>query len=170
MLFVESSENTKTAKAIFAGGCFWGVEYYFQQKEGVISTKVGYIGGYKDNPTYKEVCAHTTGHIEALEVTYDIDKVTYEDLAKLFFEIHDPTQVNGQGNDIGPQYVSVIFYLNQDQKIISEKLIHTLELKGYKIATQLKEATTFWPAEEYHQQYYQRGGGTPYCHKYTKRF
>ena len=170
MLFVEDENNTKTAKAIFAGGCFWGVEYYFQNAKGVISTQVGYTGGFKDNPTYKEVCSHTTGHIEAIEVTYDSSKTTYEELAKLFFEIHDPTQANGQGNDIGPQYLSVVFYLDDIQKAVAEKLIGQLQLKGYKVATQFKKASKFWPAEEYHQQYYEKGGGTPYCHHRVSRF
>jgi peptide methionine sulfoxide reductase msrA/msrB len=170
MLFVPAAAKPKTEKAIFAGGCFWGVEYYFQQAKGVTSTAVGYIGGFKENPTYKEVCSHTTGHIEAMEVTFDPSLTSYEELAKLFFEIHDPTQANGQGNDIGPQYVSVIFYLDDSQKLVAEKLIKVLQSKGYHIATQLKRATKFWPAEDYHQQYYEKEGGTPYCHKRVERF
>ncbi len=170
MIFEEDAVKTSTAKAIFAGGCFWGVEYYFQHAKGVISTSVGYTGGFKKNPTYKEVCSHTTGHIEAMEVTYDPSQTSYEELAKLFFEIHDPTQSNGQGNDIGPQYLSVIFYLDDNQKSISEKLISQLQLKGYKVATQLKKASKFWPAEDYHQQYYEKEGGVPYCHKRVSRF
>ncbi|MES2566694.1 MAG: bifunctional methionine sulfoxide reductase B/A protein [Bacteroidota bacterium] len=175
MVFVaekdQKKESTsKTAKAIFAGGCFWGVEYYFQNLKGVLSTQVGYTGGYTENPTYKEVCAHKTGHIEALEITYDPSQTTYEELAKLFFEIHDPTQANGQGNDVGPQYLSVIFYLDDTQKAAAEKLIGLLQIKGYKVATQLKKATKFWPAEDYHQQYYEKSGGTPYCHSRVKRF
>jgi peptide methionine sulfoxide reductase msrA/msrB len=170
MLFVEEVAHTTTAKAIFAGGCFWGVEYYFQHAKGVISTSVGYTGGFKENPTYKEVCSHSTGHIEALEVTYDPSKTSYEELAKLFFEIHDPTQANGQGNDVGPQYLSVVFYFDDAQKATTEKLISQLQLKGYKVATQLKKAVKFWPAEEYHQQYYEKEGGTPYCHRRVSRF
>jgi len=172
MLFVPDKEaKSKTEeKAIFAGGCFWGVEYYFQHAKGVIKTTVGYTGGYTQNPTYKEVCSHKTGHIEALEVTYDPSQTSFEELAKLFFEIHDPTQANGQGNDIGEQYLSVIFYENDAQKKTSEELISVLKLKGYKVATQLKKATTFWPAEEYHQQYYEKEGGTPYCHRRVSRF
>lgn len=170
MLFVEEKGQKENAKAIFAGGCFWGVEYYFQHAKGVISTQVGYTGGFKENPTYKEVCSHTTGHIEALEVTYDPTQTTYEELAKLFFEIHDPTQANGQGNDVGPQYLSVVFYFDDAQKATTEKLIGILQLKGYKIATQLKKAVKFWPAEDYHQQYYEKEGGTPYCHRRTSKF
>ena len=164
---IEGKGKTETAKAIFAGGCFWGVEYY---AKGVLSTQVGYTGGFTEHPTYKEVCAHKTGHIEALEVTYDPKQTTYEELAKLFFEIHDPTQANGQGNDIGPQYLSVVFYLDDSQKATAEKLIGLLKIKGYNVATLLKKATVFWPAEDYHQQYYEKGGGTPYCHSRVSRF
>jgi peptide methionine sulfoxide reductase msrA/msrB len=171
MLFVEDTNSKKqTATAIFAGGCFWGVEYYFQNAKGVLSTQVGYTGGFTQNPTYKEVCAHKTGHIEALEVTYDPALTSYEALAKLFFEIHDPTQANGQGNDIGEQYLSIVFYLDDAQKATTEKLIGQLQLKGYKVATKLIKATKFWPAEDYHQQYYEKGGGTPYCHHRVSRF
>ncbi len=167
---VQNQQKAKTEVAIFAGGCFWGVEYYFQNAPGVIKTQVGYIGGHKENPTYKEVCAHTTGHIEAMEVTFDPSKTNYETLAKLFFEIHDPTQTNGQGGDIGEQYLSVVFYMSEQQKEITEKLIHLLENKGYKIATTLRPATKFWSAETYHQQYYEKTGGTPYCHARKPRF
>ena len=171
MLFIEdAAKKVTSSKAIFAGGCFWGVEYYFQNAKGVISTSVGYTGGFTENPTYKEVCAHKTGHIEALEVTFDSSLTSYEELAKLFFEIHDPTQANGQGNDIGPQYLSVVFYTDDAQKATTEKLIGLLQIKGYKVATQLKKAVKFWPAEEYHQQYYEKEGGTPYCHRRVTRF
>jgi len=157
-------------RAIFAGGCFWGVEYYFKQAKGVLSTSVGYTGGHKSNPTYREVSYDDTGHAEAVEVTYDPDVTTYEDITKLFFEIHDPTQVNRQGPDIGEQYRSEIFYLNDEQKKIASKLIQELKAKGYNVATKLTKAGNFWKAEGYHQDYYQKTGGTPYCHRYTKRF
>jgi peptide methionine sulfoxide reductase msrA/msrB len=157
-------------KAIFAGGCFWGVEYYMQKAPGVISTRVGYIGGHVANPTYEQVCSHTTGHAEAVEVTFDPQKTTYEALAKLFFEIHDPTQINRQGPDIGDQYRSEIFYLNDTQKNIAQKLIDQLKAKGYAVVTRVSPATTFYPAEDYHQQYYQHKGTTPYCHFYQKKF
>jgi peptide methionine sulfoxide reductase msrA/msrB len=170
MQFVEPTSKTTTHKAIFAGGCFWGVEYYFQHAKGVISTQVGYIGGTKENPTYKEVCSHTTGHVEALEVTFDHSQTNFEELAKLFFEIHDPTQANGQGNDVGPQYLSEVFYFDDAQKATTEKLITQLQIKGYKVATKLRKATKFWPAEDYHQQYYEKEGGTPYCHRRISRF
>jgi len=162
--------EVKTEKAIFAGGCFWGVEYYFQKAKGVISTEVGYIGGHKDNPTYKEVCSGKTGHIEAMQVTYDASQTSYEELAKLFFEIHDFTQTNGQGPDIGEQYLSEVFYFDDGQKETAEKLIKILSDKGYKVATTLRKATTFWKAEDYHQEYYQKNGHEPYCHARKKVF
>jgi peptide methionine sulfoxide reductase msrA/msrB len=172
MNFVPYQQNTeaKTEKAIYAGGCFWGVEYFMQQKRGVISVTSGYIGGHTDNPTYKEVCYNNTGHAEAVEVVFDPSQVTYEELTKLFFEIHDPTQINGQGPDIGNQYRSEIFYLNDEQKKVAENLIRILKTKGFKVATKVTEATTFWPAEDYHQDYYEHKGTLPYCHGYTKRF
>ncbi|HET9571072.1 MAG TPA: bifunctional methionine sulfoxide reductase B/A protein [Bacteroidales bacterium] len=156
--------------AIFAGGCFWGVEHLMQQNPGVISVVSGYIGGHVDHPTYKEVCSHTTGHAEAVRVTYDPTKTDYETLARLFFEIHDPTQVDGQGPDIGNQYRSGIFYQTPEQKAVAEKLISILKAKGLKVVTEVTPATTFWEAEAYHQDHYVREGTQPYCHRYTKRF
>lgn len=165
-----AKETAKTETAIFAGGCFWGVEHYFLKAKGVKSTRVGYIGGRTEKPTYKQVCYEDTGHAEALEVVYDPAVTNFETLAKLFFEIHDPTQVNRQGPDIGDQYRSAVFYLNDEQKAITEKLIGQLKEKGFKVATEVVKATTFWPAEDYHQQYYVKTGKQPYCHAYTKRF
>ena len=160
----------KYEKAIVASGCFWGTEYYMQRAKGVISTQVGYIGGHKDNPTYKEVCSGRTGHAEAVEIIYDPTKTSYEAILKLFFETHDPTQVNRQGPDIGEQYRSEVFYLSDMQREIAEKLVKQLEGKSLRVATQITKATTFWKGEEYHQDYYNNKGGTPYCHSYTKRF
>ena len=165
-----NNTTTKTEKAIFASGCFWGTEYYLQKAEGVIETTAGYIGGHTKNPTYREVCTKQTGHYEAVEVEYDPSKISFEQLAVLFFETHDPEQKNGQGPDIGPQYRSAIFYLNEEQKSVSQRLIILLEDKGYDIATQVIPATTFWPAELYHQDYYDIKGSTPYCHSYKKKF
>jgi peptide methionine sulfoxide reductase msrA/msrB len=159
-----------TKKAVFASGCFWGTEYYMKRIDGVISTTVGYTGGSVENPTYKEVCTGRTGHYEAIEIVYDPSKVNYETLARTFFETHDPTQMNGQGPDIGSQYRSAIFYSSNEEKQISEQLIALLEAKGNRIATVVLELDVFWSAEEYHQDYYDIKGGTPYCHKYTKRF
>lgn len=168
--FIPDNEEVNIQKAYFAGGCFWGMEYFFQNEKGVISTRVGYMGGHKQYPTYKEVCTGTTGHAETLEVVYDTSKTTFEKLARLFFEIHDPTQINRQGPDIGEQYRSAIFYVNDEQKQISEKLIKILEEKGYEIATEISKVNTFWEAEKYHQDYYLDSGKQPYCHSYTKKF
>lgn len=156
--------------AIFAGGCFWGVEHLMQGVGGVRSVESGYIGGKTPNPTYEQVCSKATGYAEAVRVIFDPTKTDYETLAKLFFEIHDPTQVDGQGPDIGNQYRSEVFYYTTNQRLITEKLIDQLRAKGYNIATRITRATTFYPAEEYHQDYYNRKGTEPYCHKYTKKF
>ncbi|MGD0553168.1 MAG: bifunctional methionine sulfoxide reductase B/A protein [Sedimentisphaerales bacterium] len=163
--------NSKpSTKAYFAGGCFWGVDYWLKSAPGVISVTAGYMGGTTKNPTYKQVCTGTTGHAETVEVVFDPNKTTYEDLAKLFFEIHDPTQRNRQGPDIGYQYRSAIFYANQQQKQIAERLIEQLKKKGLKVVTSVEPAKEFWPAEDYHQDYYNKTGGAPYCHFRTKRF
>jgi peptide methionine sulfoxide reductase msrA/msrB len=165
-------------RAIFAGGCFWGVEHLFKNTPGVISITSGYTGGFDkltaggktERPTYEQVCTDKTGHAEAVEVVYEPAKTNYEDLAKLFFEIHDFTQLNRQGPDIGTQYRSGIYYLNDEQKETSEKLVQTLQQKGYDVKTEIKAAETFWPAEEEHQDYYERNGKAPYCHIYKKIF
>lgn len=160
----------KEEKAYFAGGCFWGVEYYFAKVPGVISTSVGFMGGEKPSPTYEQVSTQNTGYAETIEVVFDSEKVSYEDLAKTFFEIHDPSQLNRQGPDIGSQYRSAIFYVDEDQKNTAERLIQILKDKGVDVVTLLEVATTFYPAEQYHQKYYEKNGGTPYCHVRTKRF
>ncbi len=163
--------NSKpSTKAYFAGGCFWGVDYWLKSAPGVVSVTAGYMGGTTKNPTYKQVCTGTTGHAETVEVVFDPNKTNYEDLAKLFFEIHDPTQRNRQGPDIGYQYRSAIFYADQQQKQIAESLIEQLKKKGLKVVTSVEPAKEFWPAEDYHQDYYSKTGGTPYCHFRTKRF
>ncbi len=169
MKFIPDKKQT-TKKAYFAGGCFWGVEYYFQKHKGVLSAISGFMGGDFENPSYEDVIYKNTGHVEVVEVNYDESKVSYEELAKLFFEIHDPTQTNGQGPDIGDQYLSVAFYNDEKEKQTIEKLIEILKSKGYKIATKVKKATKFYKAEEYHQDYYFKNGKIPYCHTYTKRF
>lgn len=162
--------NTNIKKAYFASGCFWGTEYYFMKAPGVVHTAVGFMGGHVDNPTYEEVCRKNTGHLETTEVEYDITMTDYENLVKLFFETHNFTQTNGQGPDIGPQYLSCIFYTSDEEKAMAEKYIKILTDKGYKVATMLKPATKFWKAEDYHQQYYEHKGTTPYCHVYKKIF
>lgn len=164
------ADKVKYGQAIFAGGCFWGVEYYMQKLSGVLETTVGYIGGSLENPTYQQVCTGTTGHTEAILITFDPVRVSYETLAKVFFEIHDPTQTDGQGPDIGSQYVSEIYVYDEDQQKIIKKLIARLEEKGLKVATKIKKATPFWKAEDYHQDHYLKEETVPYCHAYKKRF
>jgi len=156
--------------AYFASGCFWGTQYYLDKVEGVVSTSVGYIGGEVANPTYEQVSTGTTGHVEAIKIEYDPEKISYEELTKAFFETHDPTQTNGQGPDVGSQYLSKIFYTDEDEKMIAEKLISILEAKGMKIATELEPVSDFYLAEDYHQNYYDGNGQTPYCHTYHKYF
>jgi peptide methionine sulfoxide reductase msrA/msrB len=174
MIFVpdkkKDEENTKNT--YFAAGCFWGVEYHFQQKAGVVSAQSGYMGGFVKNPTYQQVCYTKTGHLEVVKVTYDSSKVTFEELAKLFFEIHDPSQADGQGPDIGEQYLSAIFYNDSNEKEIAKKLIDILEDKNIKVVTNLIDANQhkFYIAEDYHQDYYFKTGKTPYCHTYEKKF
>jgi len=169
MKFIPSN-SIKMEKVYFASGCFWGTEYHFMKKAGVTATTVGYMGGYTDSPTYKEVCSGTTGHIETTEVVFDPSKVSFEDLVKLYYETHDFEQVGGQGPDIGPQYQSVVFYVTNEQKLIVEKYMNILQEKGYKPATLLKPAPEFWAAEDYHQEYYDKKNGNPYCHVYRKLF
>lgn len=158
------------AVAYFAAGCFWGVEYHFQKLKGVYSAVSGYMGGNVDNPDYHSVCTGTTGHLEVVKVDYDECQITFEDLAKLFFEIHDFTQVNGQGPDIGSQYLSAIFYVDKSQKKTTLELIDKLGDMNYSVATSLHEVCKFSEAEDYHQDYYQKTGKTPYCHTYRKVF
>ena len=157
-------------KAYYGLGCFWGAEYYFKKTDGVISTRVGYMGGTLEHPTYQDVCTGSSGHAEVVEVTYDETKINFETLTKLFFELHNPNQLNRQGPDIGEQYRSVIFYRNGDEDRIANILIQILVRKGNDIMTETVPANTFYPAEDYHQDYYNKKGGTPYCHTYTKRF
>jgi peptide methionine sulfoxide reductase msrA/msrB len=156
--------------AYFASGCFWGVEYHFMKAAGVNATAVGFMGGHVDHPSYQQVCTQTTGHLETIEVVFDPSMTDYESMLKLFFETHDFCQRNGQGPDIGPQYRSFIFYRNQAQKEMAEKYVEILKGKGYQVATELQPASTFWKAEDYHQQYYEHKGTAPYCHAYRKIF
>jgi len=163
-----NASNRETA--IFAAGCFWGVQYYFDQVPGVLETEVGYIGGHTDNPTYEQVCSHTTGHAEATKIIYDPRKVSYQTLLKHFFRIHDPTQLNRQGSDVGDQYRSTVFYMDDKQKAQAQKLIDELNKSQFhgRIVTLLepafaeasvgKKAGKFWPAEEYHQKYTEKTG------------
>lgn len=146
-------------QAIFAAGCFWGVQFYFDQVPGVTKTTVGYTGGHTENPTYEEVCSHTTGHAEALLVDFDPKKVSYETLVKHFFRMHDPTQLNRQGPDVGDSYRSAIFYFDNKQKQTIEKVQQAVQPNWEKpIVTQVTPATPFYAAEEYHQKFTERTG------------
>ncbi len=156
--------------AYFAGGCFWGVEHYLEQLEGVERVESGYMGGSVDAPSYEQVVEHGTGHYESVRVRFDPDEIDFAQVAKRFFEIHDPTQADGQGPDIGPQYRSAVFYTNDEQLQATRELVAQLEARGYDVVTELLPATTFWPAEDYHQDYYAKTNKTPYCHTRVRRF
>ena len=168
LITLNAKEDTKNA--YFAGGCFWGVEYHFEKKKGVKDVISGYMGGLIKSPSYFQVIKGNTGHLETVKVTYDPKIISYEELTKLFFEIHDMEQRDGQGPDIGSQYLSAIFYDNIKEKDIAKNLINILTNKGYNVATSLYKANKFFDAENYHQNYYKRKGGTPYCHSYKKIF
>jgi len=163
-------EDGPREQAFFAGGCFWGVEHFLEAIEGVSSVESGYMGGRADKPTYKDVSSGKSGHAEVVRVNFDPSVVSFEKLARTFFEIHDPTQRNRQGPDVGAQYRSVVFTANQAQANTSAALITLLKKKGYKVATEVVPAAVFWPAEDYHQDYYAKTQKKPYCHGYTKRF
>ncbi|MEK7485102.1 MAG: bifunctional methionine sulfoxide reductase B/A protein [Planctomycetota bacterium] len=170
LVFAPYKKEPSIAKAYFAGGCFWGVEYLFEHKEGVVSAISGYMGGSLEKPSYQDICTGKTGHLEVVEITYDSSKVNYENLVKFFFEIHDPTQSNGQGPDIGEQYLSAIFYENEDEKMIVHQLIEILKTKGFNVVTKVIPLAPFWKAEDYHQDYYDTKKKQPYCHAYKKKF
>jgi peptide methionine sulfoxide reductase msrA/msrB len=158
------------ARAIFAGGCFWGVQSLLQAQRGVIRATAGYTGGHTEQPTYAQVCAHNTGHAEAVELLFDPKQTSFELLARLFFEIHDPTQQDRQGPDVGDQYRSAVFYTTPSQQAMAQRLIAQLRQQGLAVVTEVTPATTFWPAEAYHQDYYRKNGQQPYCHRRVKRF
>jgi len=162
--------NNQTKEAYFAGGCFWGVEYQFRKLNGVLNVISGYMGGDSQNPSYIEVKTGQTGHLETVKVVYDPLKIDYISLCKLFFEIHDFTQLGGQGPDIGDQYSSAIFYNNDEEKKIIHDIILILTEKGFQVVTEVNPKLTFWDAEEYHQDYYNRKGAEPYCHSRTLIF
>jgi len=170
MEFIPDSQKVDLKKAYFAGGCFWGVEDLFQRLDGVVNAKSGYMGGHTENPSYEDVCYKNTGHAETVEVTYNPEQISYKELAKYFFEIHDPTQLNHQGPDYGDQYRSVVFYGDDSERQIAEELIEILRDKGYPVVTQVVPVKTFYEAEDYHQDYYEKSGKKPYCHFYVKRF
>jgi len=159
-------DNKKTETAIFAGGCFWCTEAFFTDLEGVEKVVSGYIGGKTENPTYKEVCEGYSGHAEAIQITFDPEKISYEDLLEIHFATHDPTTLNRQGADVGTQYRSEIFYTSDAQKASAENFIKLLtdqKIFEKKIVTKISSATKFYPAEDYHQDYYALNPNQPYC-------
>jgi peptide methionine sulfoxide reductase msrA/msrB len=160
------SRPVKTEAAYFSGGCFWGLEHYFQQGPGVIEAVSGYMQGNLDDPTYQQVCTDRTGHAETVKIVYDPKRISYRRLLEAFFKMHDPTQLNRQGPDVGRQYRSGIWYANEEQKREAEAYIRELRgekrFGGRKIVTQVEPAKTFWPAEDYHQDYVEKTGRA--CH------
>lgn len=166
----EGDDNLHLEVGIFACGCFWGTQHQFQRLRGVKHTLVGYTGGEEAYPTYAEVRDHKTHHVEAVIVEYDAQEVSYEELCKLFFEIHDPAQTDGVGPDLGPQYRSCIFYRNEEQKQTAEKVMQLLRDKGDEVNTLLLPVGDFYIGEKYHQDYYEKTGGEPYCHLKVKKF
>ena len=152
---------TDIKKATFGAGCFWGVEAAFRQLDGVVSTAVGYMGGTVDNPTYQQVCSHSTGHAEVVQVEYDPTRIGYSELLNTFWSNHDPTQLNRQGPDVGSQYRSVVFFHDADQEAEASASKQAIETRGTfanPVVTQIVPAETFWRAEEYHQQYLEKKG------------
>ncbi|MBA2278976.1 peptide-methionine (S)-S-oxide reductase MsrA [Candidatus Saccharibacteria bacterium] len=146
-------------QAIFAAGCFWGVQYYFDQVPGVTKTTVGYVGGHTDSPSYEDVCTHTTGHAEAVEIEFDPAQVSYETLLKQFFKMHDPTQLNRQGPDVGDSYRTAIFYTTENQNEQAERIKKSAASDfNDPIVTESSKAGVFWPAEDYHQKFAERTG------------
>lgn len=157
---MEAAPQEPLPQITLAGGCFWCVESEFRGREGVVFTRVGYMGGGMENPTYQDITTGKTGHAEAVEITYDPDKTTYRELVEFFLrKAHDPTQVNRQGVDVGPQYRSAIFYADEEEKQIAQSIIDEINTEGLydaPIATTLEPLSTFWMGEEYHQQYYEK--------------
>lgn len=168
--FVVDNQVIDTEEAILAGGCFWGVEHYLKQLPGVLKTEVGYIGGHVNQPTYEQICQGNTGHYEAVRVLFDNQNISYMHVLKRFFEIHDPTQADGQGPDRGRQYQSAVFCHDSQQAHIAKELIIKLQTLGYNAVTQVLPANIFWPADVYHQDYYAKHAKLPYCHQPVLRF
>ena len=155
--------NSKTETTVFGGGCFWCTEATFLRLNGVVSVESGYAGGTAENPTYEQVSSGKTGHAEVIKIEFDPEMISFEDLLTVFFATHDPTTPNQQGNDIGTQYRSIILYTNEEQKQAAEKFIEELDADGKKVVTEVKPLETFYKAEDYHQQYFDRNPNQPYC-------
>lgn len=168
--YVLDNQVLDTGEAILGGGCFWGVEHFFRLFQGVVKVESGYCGGSLANPSYQDVCRGDSGHYEVVRVVFDLAHTDYSHVIKRFFEIHDPTQRDGQGPDRGQQYQSVIFFYDEAQMAIAEHRIEQLQAKGFDVATRLIAMQTFWPAEDYHQAYYLKHNKAPYCHKPVSRF
>jgi peptide-methionine (S)-S-oxide reductase len=152
-------------QATFGAGCFWGVEYVFRRVPGVVDVQVGYSGGITKNPTYRDVCSHTTGHAEVAQVTFDPSQVSFDQLLEVFWAMHDPTQVDRQGPDVGDQYRSAVFTNSTEQQSAAEASRDRAQERFKRpIATEIAALTTFYPAEGYHQAYYEKNGHQPYCH------
>ncbi len=166
----QTTKDGALRTAVFAAGCFWGVQHYFDRTPGVTRTLAGYTGGKEPAPTYEDVRAHRTSHLEAVLVEFDPRQVDYRTLVQLFFEIHDPAQTDGQGPDLGPQYLSGLFYADEEQRQTALQLTEELRRKGYEVNTRIEPAGDFWTAEAYHQHYYSHTGGSPYCHIRQKKF
>ncbi|MFA6930275.1 MAG: bifunctional methionine sulfoxide reductase B/A protein [Lentisphaeria bacterium] len=169
-LVFEPQPNGRLKQAVFAGGCFWGVEVLLQSQTGVLAAISGYSGGTLDNPSYRQVCTGQTGHMEAVSVIYDSQQTDFEKLCRYFLEIHDPTQQDRQGPDLGKQYASAIFYLDSEQQQSAYRLVEILRKKGYDMQTRILPFQRFWQAEKEHQDYYQKNGKQPYCHRWQKKF
>lgn len=153
--------------AILAGGCYWGMEALLRRISGVLDTQVGFTGGHVEHPTYEQVCTKTTGHAEAIKITYDPDQVSYRRLLELFFQIHDPSTVNRQGNDIGESYRSEIFYIDDEQRLVAEQTIRDVDASGLwpgKVVTRVTPAAPFWDAPEAHQDYLEKNPNGYTCH------
>ncbi len=162
-----------TSKATIGAGCFWGVEYIFERIAGVLNAVSGYSGGEVENPTYQEVCTGTTGHAEVVQLEFDPGVISFKEILDYYFRSHDPTQLNGQGPDLGHQYRSVVFYHNEGQKKEVEDFIQKLNDGEYfdaPVVTEVKELKKFYPAEEYHQDYYSKNNQRPYCHVLRESF
>ena len=151
------------AKAVFGGGCFWCLDVVFRNVKGIKNVVCGYSGGRRPNPNYEQVCTGVTGHAEVVEIDYDENEINYDELLDIFFEIHDPTQLNRQGNDVGTQYRSVIFYLDEKQKEKALKKLEELKKRGIDAVTEIAPLEVFYPAEDYHQNYFYNNPQNPYC-------